>query len=212
VGTRPGVGAARRRRGRAPVILGAVAIGVVVGVGFGAVTSMVNVFGSAYGQHALDPGQGVIALQFLSKTLDSLWAWALLPFVVGWAVRRPLVSAISGTLAVLAALVAYYASDAWLGVTNGMQLNEISLWAPYALVGAPVLGVVGSYARHGRWVPALAAGLVAPAVMAFCVTYRPSGSTPTGAWADAVVVCAAGLLCLALLVRFARQGRRTLAR
>ena len=63
--------------------------GLLAGVAFGALTSMANVFGSAYGPFTAVQGEGVAWLQFVSKLLDALWAWALFPFAVGGSCDGP---------------------------------------------------------------------------------------------------------------------------
>lgn len=182
-------------------------LGVAAGVVFGGLTSAVNVFSSGYGSHSLVPGEGVFLLQVVSKILDSLWAWALLPFAVGFATRRPVLSAIGGAGAVLGALIAYYVSDAWLGATDGVQFNEISLWARAAVVGAPVLGVLGALGRRRHRLPGLLCALVAPVVMASYVAWRPSTGSAAATWANVLVI--AGAIALgALALAAGRQPRR----
>lgn len=184
-------------------------VGIAAGVIFGWLTSVANVFGSAYGSHSLVPGEGVLVLQVVSKILDSLWAWALLPFAVGLATRRPVLGAVGGTGAVLGALFAYYVSDAWLGATDGVQFNEISLWARAAVVGAPVLGALGAWGRQRHRMSGLLSALVAPVVMAASVAWRPATGSSAADWANVLVLAGAitlGILALARGRQLRRQG------
>jgi hypothetical protein len=198
---RPGARAVRQRAV-------AVMAGLLAGVAFGAVTSMANVFGSAYGPFTAVLGEGVAWLQFVSLLLDALWAWALFPFAVGWFVRRPVASVLAGAGGMLAAVVAYYVSDAALGMTAGVEVDAIRVWAPIALVGAPVMALLGSLAR-GRSFASLVAGLVAPVMMIYVVVEAPARAAEVGMWADRTVLVLAVVVAGGLLARYARS--RTLA-
>ena len=177
------------RTGARAVRQGAVAVvaGLLAGTAFGAVTSMANVFGSAYGPFTAVLGEGVAWLQFVSKLLDALWAWALFPFAVGWFVRRPVASALAGAGGMLTAVVAYYVSDAALGMTAGVEVDALGLWAQIALVGAPFMALLGSLARERNFA-SLVAGLVAPALMIHVVVERLARSAEVSMWADRTVL------------------------
>lgn len=194
------------RPGARAVRQGVVAVmaGLLAGVAFGAVTSMANVFGSAYGPFTAVLGEGVPWLQFVSLLFDALWAWALFPFAVGWFVRRPVASVLAGAGGMLAAVVAYYVSDAGLGMTGGVEVDAIRVWAQIALVGAPVMALLGSLAR-GRRFASLVAGLVAPVVMIYVVVERSGIPSEVGMWADRTVLVLAVVVAGGLLARYSRS-------
>lgn len=194
------------RPGAHAVRQGAVAVmaGLLAGVAFGALTSMANVFGSAYGPFTAVQGEGVAWLQFVSKLLDALWAWALFPFAVGWFVRRPVAGVLAGVGGMVAAVAGYYVSDAALGMTSGLEVNALRGWAQIAVVGAPVMALLGSLAR-GRSLVSLVAGLVAPVVMIYVVVERPARPAEVGMWADRAVLVLAVVVASVLLARYARS-------
>lgn len=67
------------------------AVGVAIGAGFGAATSLVNALSSPY-THIGAPITGSLwggAAKVLSLLMDAGWAWAALAVVVGWLVGTP---------------------------------------------------------------------------------------------------------------------------
>jgi len=179
---------------------------LVGGATFGTVTSMSNVFGSGYGPFTKVRGEGVLWLQFVSKWLDSLWAWALLPFVVGWLVRRAVVAAVVGTSAVIAALCMYYLTDAALGMTASFEITALVSWIRLAVLGAPLMAVIGAFAR-GSHPHHLLAGLVAPFVMTYVVLRQPGAPSQLQQWSNRSVLLTAVLLAAALVTRSVRRSR-----
>lgn len=180
-------------------------LAVFGGAGLGFASSFSNVIGSPYGPFTQVPGEGIIWLQFLSTWLDSVWAWALFPFLIGWIVQRPIRAVMDGTAGLLAAVAAYYVCDAMLAMTVGVEINAMSLWAAFAMVVGPVMSLIGAYAR-GTHFQHLIAALTAPAVMLYAVR-RGTSSGPTQPWSDLIVICIAGLLTVALCARFVRSWR-----
>lgn len=184
-------------------------IAVLAGAGLGMANSMTNVFGSPYGPYTQVPGEGVAWLQLLSTWLGSMWAWALFPFAVGWTVRRPLPAVLGGTTGLLAAVGAYYVSDASLGMTAGIEVEAMTMWTGAAALGAPILALIGSYAR-GTGLEHLLAGLVAPGLMVYVVRRGGGGSGPTQPWSNWAVLLAAGVLTVVFFARFVTRWRARL--
>ncbi|MPQ99309.1 hypothetical protein GB931_15570 [Modestobacter sp. I12A-02628] len=88
------------------------ALAVAGGAVFGATTSLVNALSSPYGQLALTDGPLRRLAVVASLLLDAGWAWAALAVAGGWlagGVRR---GALTGSLALLGAVPAYYVTDA----------------------------------------------------------------------------------------------------
>lgn len=178
-------------------------VALVSGVALGAANSMSNAFGSAYGPYTTTPGQGVRWLEYLSSWLGTPWAWALFAFGVGWFIRRLGAAALLATAGLLLAVLAYYVSDAALGLNERLSVTEILLWSVIALVVGPVMSALGSLARRpSRW--SLLPGLAAPAVMAYFGLVLPSGNAQIQPWAEWAVLGGAGLLALALVARAVR--------
>lgn len=180
---------------------------LLAGVALGFANSLTSALGSPYSPWSLLPGEGVRPLEYLAAWLGTGWAWSLFAFGVGWVVR-PLRSAIAGaTAGLLLADLAYFLTDAALGVTPSIHLAEVALWAIVALVVGPVMASAGWAARRpSRWsvLPALAA----PAVMVLDTVIRPTGPDsirPTAQW---LVYLAAAALAAGLVGRErVRPGR-----
>jgi hypothetical protein len=165
--------------------------------------SVSNAFGSAYGPFTTTPGQGVRWLEYVSSWLGTPWAWALFAFGVGWFTRRLGAAALLATGGLLLAVLAYYVSDAMLGLNDQLSVSEIQLWSAISLLVGPVMAVLGALTHRPRaW--SLVPGLVAPAVMVYFGLTRPSGNAQIQPWAQWAVLGAAGLLAVALTVRAVR--------
>ena len=178
---------------------------LVAGMALGVANSMSNAFGSAYGPLTTAPGQGVRWLEYVSSWLGTPWAWALFAFGVGWFTRRPGAAALLATAGLLLAVLAYYVSDAALGLNERLSVVEIQFWSVISLLVGPVMAVLGALAhRPEAW--SLAPGLAVPAVMAYFGLTRPSGNPQIQPWAQWAVLGAAALLALALTVRAVRRG------
>ena len=173
---------------------------LVAGTALGVANSMSNAFGSAYGPFTTTPGQGVRWLEYVSSWLGTPWAWALFAFGVGWFSRRLGAAALLATSSLLLAVLAYYVSDAVLGLNERLSVVEIQFWSAISLLVGPVMAVLGALAHRPRaW--SLVPGLAAPAVMVYFGLARPSGNAQIQPWAQWAVLGAAGLLAVALTVR-----------
>ena len=97
----------------------------------------------------------------VSKLLDAGAAWAALPVLAGWLVRRPGPAAATGVAAAVGALVVHHAVGTALGVFGpGIWTSNLS-WFVVAAVTAGPLGLVGALARR-RGTVGLLARLVVP--------------------------------------------------
>ncbi|WP_353510021.1 DUF6518 family protein [Intrasporangium sp.] len=176
---------------------------LVAGIALGVANSLSNALGSAYGPFTATPGQGVRWLEYLSSWLGTPWAWALFAFGVGWFSRRLRAATLTATAGLLLAVLAYYLSDAILGLNEQLSLIEIQFWSLISLFVGPVMAALGALARRPRaW--SLLPGLGAPAVMVYFGLTRPSGNPLIQPWAQWAVLVAAALLTLALLARTVR--------
>ena len=176
---------------------------LVAGIALGVANSVSNAFGSAYGPFTTTPGQGVRWLEYVSSWLGTPWAWALFAFGVGWFTRRLGAAALLATGGLLLAVLAYYVSDAMLGLNDQLSVSEIQLWSAISLLVGPVMAVLGALTHRPRaW--SLVPGLATPAVMVYFGLTRPSGNAQIQPWAQWAVLGAAGLLAVALTVRAVR--------
>lgn len=97
----------------------------------------------------------------VNKLLNTGTAWAGLPILAGWMVRRPLGAAAIGVVSCLTALVTHYGLGQVVGIFEPEIWASNRYWFAFALVlGAP-LGLVGSLA-HRAGVLGLLARLTAP--------------------------------------------------
>jgi hypothetical protein len=146
-----------------------------------------------------------------SMVLNSGSAWAALAVVGGWLIGRPLAGAVAGTVALVAAVVAYYAFGVLAGDRTDVGFAGVSgavrMWALLAVVVGPVLGLAGALVRRPGLI-GLVAVLVVPVgvVVEMVGLRRLSGETfavdPALAWAQAAMVVGAILGgCSALVVR-----------
>ncbi|MCB0885673.1 MAG: hypothetical protein KDB41_02500 [Propionibacteriaceae bacterium] len=97
----------------------------------------------------------------VNKLLNTGTAWAGLPILAGWMVRRPLGAAAIGVVSCPTALVTHYGLGQVVGIFEPEIWASNRYWFAFALVlGAP-LGLVGSLA-HRAGVLGLLARLTAP--------------------------------------------------
>jgi hypothetical protein len=146
-----------------------------------------------------------------SMVLNSGSAWAALAVVGGLLIGRPLAGAVAGTVALVAAVVGYYAFGVLAGDRTSVGLAGVSgairMWALLAVVVGPVLGLAGALVRRPGPVGLIAVLVVPVGVVVEMVGLRRlSGETfavdPALAWAQAAMVVGAILGgCLALVVR-----------
>jgi hypothetical protein len=146
-----------------------------------------------------------------SMVLNSGSAWAALAVVGGWLIGRPLAGAVAGTVALVAAVVGYYAFGVLAGDRTDVGIAGVSgavrMWALLAVVVGPVLGLAGALV-HRPGAVGLIAVLVVPVgvVVEMVGLRRLSGETfavdPALAWAQAGMVVGAILWgCAAVVVR-----------
>ncbi|MFD7491164.1 hypothetical protein ACFV8T_01880 [Streptomyces sp. NPDC059832] len=167
---------------------------LAVGVGFGAATSLVNALSSPYAELGM-PLTGTVwakAAKVLSLLVDAGWSWAALAVAMGWLAGTWVRGALVGALALVAATVAYYVTDAFV---SGADMDMVS----WLVVGVPfglVLGVVGAAIRQPGLVGLLAA-LTVPvgaAVQMVVLPPRPHLTlTPAIVLAEVIVWTAAVL-------------------
>ncbi len=146
-----------------------------------------------------------------SMVLNSGSAWAALAVVGGWLIGRPLAGAVAGTVALVAAVVGYYAFGVLAGDRTSVGLAGVSgairMWALLAVVVGPLLGLAGALVRRPGVVGLIAVLVVPVGVVVEMVGLRRlSGETfavdPALAWAQAAMVVGAILGgCSALVVR-----------
>jgi hypothetical protein len=149
-----------------------------------------------------------------SMVLNSGSAWAALAVVGGWLIGRPLAGAVAGTVALVAAVVGYYAFGVLAGDRTDVGFAGVSgavrMWALLAVVVGPVLGLAGALVRRPGLI-GLVAALVVPVgvVVEMVGLHRLSGQTfavdPALAWAQAMMVAAAVLGAGSALVFRFRQ-------
>jgi hypothetical protein len=176
---------------------------VGLGVALGVATAWVDVRAGGLEQDGL--------WRAASMVLNSGSAWAALAVVGGWLIGRPLAGAVGGTVALVAAIVGYYAFGVLAGDRTDVGLAGVSgavrMWALLAVVVGPALGLAGALVRRPGMV-GLVAVLVVPVgvVVEMVGLRRLSGETfavdPALAWAQAAMAVGAILGgCSALVVR-----------
>ncbi|MFI0712269.1 hypothetical protein ACH4SK_16765 [Streptomyces inhibens] len=138
-----------------------ITVGVLAaGLGFGAVTSLVNALSSPYVELGM-PLAGTVwakAAKVLSLLMDAGWSWAALAVGMGWLVGTRVRGALVGALALIAASVAYYVTDAFvLGEPLALFATETFKWSALGLLFGLVLGAVGAAIRRPGLIGLLAA-------------------------------------------------------
>ncbi|MFE0381956.1 hypothetical protein ACFW1M_41825 [Streptomyces inhibens] len=138
-----------------------ITVGVLAaGLGFGAVTSLVNALSSPYVELGM-PLAGTVwakAAKVLSLLMDAGWSWAALAVGMGWLVGTRVRGALLGALALIAASVAYYVTDAFvLGEPLALFATETFKWSALGLLFGLVLGAVGAAIRRPGLIGLLAA-------------------------------------------------------
>jgi Family of unknown function (DUF6518) len=180
---------------------------VIAGAALGAFNSMSNVFGSAYGPFTTTPGQGVLWLEYVSAWLGSAWAWSMFAFTVGWLTRRLGRAVFRAVLGLLVAVVSYYFCDRALGMTGAVEVSLVVYWSLIALVVAPLMALLGVFARKANR-RSLLAGLAAPALISYDTLVSPTGPDHIRPWSQWLVLCVAVGLALAFVGRAGRLDRR----
>ena len=118
------------------------------------------------------------------KTIGNMpTIWLLGAFVVGAMSRRPVGGAITATLTLAGAVVAYYVLIVASGDRAGVNLLPVALaWSSVAAVAGPILGAAGGAwsAGYGRQ-SAIAAGVLGAVLVAMGIfIIARSFSTPVG--------------------------------
>ncbi|MEU0990290.1 hypothetical protein [Streptomyces sp. NPDC005953] len=129
--------------------------GIVAGMGFGVVTSLVNALSSPYMELGMS-FTGTIwakAAKVLSLLMDAGWSWAALAVAMGWLAGTWVRGALVGALALVAATVAYYVTDALVSGAGTDMVTWLMVGLPFGLA----LGVVGAAIRQPGLVGLLAA-------------------------------------------------------
>ncbi|MFF3129887.1 hypothetical protein ACFVRD_48870 [Streptomyces sp. NPDC057908] len=185
--------------------------GVVAGMGFGAVTSLVNALSSPYVELGM-PFTGTVwakAAKVLSLLMDAGWSWAALAVAMGWLAGTWVRGALVGALALVAATVAYYVTDVFVSGAGTDMVTWLMVGLPFGLV----LGVVGAAIRQPGLVGLLAA-LTVPvgaAVQMVVMPPRPHLTlTPAIILAEVIVWTAAVLGAGWAVYRFWAERRAAL--
>ncbi|MGW2896444.1 hypothetical protein ACWDAO_17945 [Streptomyces sp. NPDC001212] len=187
--------------------------GLAAGLVFGAATSLVNALSSPYVELGM-PLVGTVwakAAKVLSLLMDAGWSWAALAVGMGWLAGTWARGALVGALALIAASVAYYVTDAFvLREPLSMFATESVMWSVTGLLFGLVLGVVGAAIRRPGLI-GLLAGLTVPvgaAVQMVVMPPRPHLTlTPAIVLAEVIVWTAAVLGAGWAVYRF-RAARR----
>ena len=134
---------------------------------------------------------------------NAISPWLAVAFFVGSRTRTPRVAALCGWIALVLALVAYYAM-VWLQLGYGASSSSLVLWTVAALAGGVVFGPAGWASRHANPPAAAAAtGLLAAAFIAEAVylnvVLQPEAKPAT------VIFAAVGLLIPLVLGTSARN-------
>lgn len=121
----------------------------------------------------IHPGPAYAYTRALSMVLNAASVWAGLGILAGWLVRRPLSALLAGPLALVVAVLAYYAYGVTLGDRLGVESGEVLAtgqhWILYAVLIGPVLGLIGALMRRPGWIGLLAC-MVLPLGVAYDMT------------------------------------------
>jgi hypothetical protein len=182
--------------------------GLAVGVGFGAVTSLVNALSSPYGELGM-PLTGTVwakAAEVLSLLMDAGWSWAALAVAMGWLAGTRARGALVGALALIGATVAYYVTDAFVW---GAGMDMV-VWLVVGLPFGLVLGVVGAAIRRPGLIGLLAASTVpvGAAVQMVLLPPRPHLTLTPAIVLTEVIVWTAAVLGVGWAVYRFRAERR----
>lgn len=170
------------------------------GLSMGILNSLSSALGSPYSSHSLAPLEGVLWLQYVAAWLGTRWAWALLAFVVGWFAPSPLAAAVRAVSCLWCAVVAYYVTEALLGVDSTLRVREVMYWLVVSLAIGPSMALLGRTARNSTtW--SLPLALVAPAIMVFDTIEFPTGPDSVRPWGQRIIHLAAIGLGVVLVIR-----------
>lgn len=127
--------------------------------------------------------------------------WAGSAVLAGWIARRFSVAAFAGFVALVTAVAVYYTYGLAMGDREGLALADIWptawIWSTLAIVGGPLLGLIGAACRLGGLI-GLAARLVIPVGILGELVWRLRRGAP---WHDpAAMVGLSVLLALAVVL------------
>lgn len=191
-------------------------IGVLlIGAGFGAITSLINDVSSPYrtiGSRLVNGGWAWVAkaAEVASLLTDIGWAWAGLAVGVGWSAGTRRRGAMAGALALIAATMAYYCVDGLLaGAFSG---QEMLFWWLASAVFGPALGAVGTSIERPGTI-GLLARLTVPIGAIVQMSFQPPDGNlpvvPTAAiWTRVIVLAAATVAIVIIIIRFLAADRR----
>lgn len=186
---------------------------LALGAGFGIATSLSNALASQYTVHGSQMGGHLMAgaAEVTSLVLGAGWAWAALAVLAGyWLGRTPALAGVVGSVVLIAATVAYYASDHVVRAEPfALYQSELLFWSLGSVVCGALLGAVGAGIRR-RGVVGLLATLTVPVGAVVQMWLLPPGGgdlTSSSATTTArLIVC----LCAVLIAAFAlRRFRAT---
>lgn len=174
--------------------------GIVLGAGWGAVSSLTN---------AADSPAGRVA----SLIANAGWAWAAVAVAAGWLAGTFVRGAVAGALALVAATAAYYGTDAALRQEPfASYRDEMRAWWLAGVVLGSALGAVGASIRRPG-VVGLVAGLTVPVGAAVEMAWLPrwpggADADPALGWARLLVWAAAAAIAGGVVARFLLAARR----
>lgn len=144
------------------------------------------------------------ASKVLSLLLDAGWSWAALAVAVGWAAGSRVRGALGGLLALVAATVSYYVTDAYLWDAG----TDMIVWLVVGLPLGLILGTVGALVRRPG-LTGLIAALIVPVGAAVQMVALPPGEGLTtslpGTVAEAIAWTGAVFGAVWALYRFWRE-------
>jgi hypothetical protein len=183
---------------------------VVLGAGYGTVTSFVNDVSSQYGvlgSRIADTGWAP-ALKVVSQLLDVGWSWAALAVAAGWLVRTRTRGAFAGALALIAATAGYFGLDSVLRAEPFVHVELVVWWIASVILGPP-LGAIGASMRRPGVVGLLAA-LTVPVGASVQMIWLPpqTGGQVVSTTTRVIVWATAAVAAAVVLTRFLSVQRR----
>ncbi len=138
-------------------------------------------------------GQAVLPTE-ANRVANSGAIWVTVAFAVGWRKLSDPMAALAGLLALIGALVGYFAAAALTGA--GVSVSTVAIWVGVALVGGPVFGVAGRWrAAATGWRPALAVAALGAVYLAEGLwTLWAIPHMALAGWAGVIVGCLITLL------------------
>jgi hypothetical protein len=116
---------------------------VLLGAALGLVSAVTDALGSTY-----PPSD---AWRAASIVANFALVWAGTAVLAGWVARRWWLAALSGLVALLAAVAVYYSYGLSVGDREGLGLVAVwptaRMWIALAVVGGPLLGLIGAACR-----------------------------------------------------------------